>query len=57
VITAAAALDWFAQGIVASPITGPAGNHEYVLWLGANRTAPEFDLKGLVTTTLQSGVK
>ena len=52
VITAAAALDWFAQGIVASPITGPAGNHEYVLWLGANRTAPEFDLQLLVKSTL-----
>ena len=53
VITAAAELDWFAQGIVASPITGPAGNHEYVLWLGANRTAPEFDLQRLVKSTLQ----
>ena len=53
VISAAAALDWFAQGLVASPITGPAGNHEYVLWLGANRTAPEFDLQLLVKSTLQ----
>ena len=53
VISAAAALDWFAQGLVASPITGPAGNHEYVLWLGANRSDPGFDLQGLVQTTLQ----
>lgn len=53
VITAAEELDWFAQGIVASPITGPAGNHEYVLWLGANRTASEFDLQRLVKSTLQ----
>jgi 23S rRNA (cytidine1920-2'-O)/16S rRNA (cytidine1409-2'-O)-methyltransferase len=53
VISAAAALDWFAKGLVASPITGPAGNHEYVLWLGANRTEPGFDLQGVVKTTLQ----
>ncbi len=26
-------LGWNAQGIVGSPITGPAGNHEYLLWL------------------------
>jgi 23S rRNA (cytidine1920-2'-O)/16S rRNA (cytidine1409-2'-O)-methyltransferase len=57
VITAAEALDWHAQGLVASPITGPAGNHEYVLWLGANRTEPGFDLQELVNTPLQSGVK
>ena len=53
VISAAAALDWFAQGLVASPITGPAGNHEYVLWLGANHSDPGFDLQGLVNKTLQ----
>jgi 23S rRNA (cytidine1920-2'-O)/16S rRNA (cytidine1409-2'-O)-methyltransferase len=53
VITAAEELDWFAQGIVASPITGPAGNHEYVLWLGANRTEHGFDLQRLVKSTLQ----
>jgi 23S rRNA (cytidine1920-2'-O)/16S rRNA (cytidine1409-2'-O)-methyltransferase len=33
VISAAAALDWEAAGLVGSPITGPAGNHEYLLWL------------------------
>jgi 23S rRNA (cytidine1920-2'-O)/16S rRNA (cytidine1409-2'-O)-methyltransferase len=26
-------LDWQAAGLVGSPITGPAGNHEYLLWL------------------------
>jgi 23S rRNA (cytidine1920-2'-O)/16S rRNA (cytidine1409-2'-O)-methyltransferase len=35
VIAAAAALAWPAAGLVASPITGPAGNHEYLLWLSA----------------------
>jgi len=33
VISAAAELDWEAAGLVGSPITGPAGNHEYLLWL------------------------
>jgi 23S rRNA (cytidine1920-2'-O)/16S rRNA (cytidine1409-2'-O)-methyltransferase len=33
VITAAAGLGLAACGLVASPITGPAGNHEYLLWL------------------------
>ena len=33
VMAAAALEDWWACGVVASPITGPAGNHEYLLWL------------------------
>jgi 23S rRNA (cytidine1920-2'-O)/16S rRNA (cytidine1409-2'-O)-methyltransferase len=33
VIAAAAELGLRACGLVASPITGPAGNHEYLLWL------------------------
>jgi 23S rRNA (cytidine1920-2'-O)/16S rRNA (cytidine1409-2'-O)-methyltransferase len=33
VIAAAAQEGWDARGVVASPITGPAGNHEYLLWL------------------------
>jgi 23S rRNA (cytidine1920-2'-O)/16S rRNA (cytidine1409-2'-O)-methyltransferase len=33
VIRAAGGLGWQALGLVASPITGPAGNHEYLLWL------------------------
>ena len=33
-VMASAALEgWWACGVVASPITGPAGNHEYLLWL------------------------
>ena len=32
-ISAADSLGWNAQGVVGSPITGPAGNHEYLLWL------------------------
>jgi len=33
VVKAAAPLNWCPAGLVASPITGPAGNHEYLLWL------------------------
>jgi 23S rRNA (cytidine1920-2'-O)/16S rRNA (cytidine1409-2'-O)-methyltransferase len=33
VITAAQVLGLAAGGLMASPITGPAGNHEYLLWL------------------------
>ena len=50
---AAAALGWIAQGIVASPITGPAGNHEYVLWLSGQPPAMALpDLGALVASTL-----
>jgi 23S rRNA (cytidine1920-2'-O)/16S rRNA (cytidine1409-2'-O)-methyltransferase len=33
VIAAAQNEGWSACGVTASPITGPAGNHEYLLWL------------------------
>ena len=33
VIQAAAGEGWQPAGLVGSPITGPAGNHEYLLWL------------------------
>ena len=33
VIEAAQPLGWKPTGLVASPLTGPAGNHEYLLWL------------------------
>ena len=54
VIGAAAALSWNPQGLVASPITGPAGNHEYLLWLSEQAAVPLPDLDQLVATTLES---
>jgi 23S rRNA (cytidine1920-2'-O)/16S rRNA (cytidine1409-2'-O)-methyltransferase len=36
VIAAAQGLGLAAAGLIASPITGPAGNHEYLLWLQPN---------------------
>jgi len=61
VIAAAAELAWPAAGLVASPITGPAGNHEYLLWLGSG-SAVEREVPGrgqietLVALTLAGGV-
>ncbi len=58
VIAAAAALDLVACGLVASPITGPAGNHEYLLWLQRGTDVhPQLsptDIEALVTSTLIS---
>ena len=54
VIEAASPLGWHPQGIVASPITGPAGNHEYVLWLAEAEGALLPDLEQLVKATLAS---
>ena len=36
VLESAGSLGWTAYGLVGSPITGPAGNHEYLLWLRAS---------------------
>ena len=53
VMEAAADLAWQPQGLVASPITGPAGNHEYVLWLSEQDAADLPDLDQLVAATLR----
>ena len=68
VIQAASGLAWQAYGLVGSPITGPAGNHEYLLWLRAGRPdlvwlsgsrkgqpvteVDDTDIARVVTTTL-----
>ncbi len=56
VIKAAKGQHWQAAGLVASPITGPAGNHEYLVWLvDADQAKPELDPKqvgAIVATTL-----
>ena len=54
VIAAGQKLDWRAQGLVGSPITGPAGNHEYLLWL-TGKGEPSVNsevIGGVVTATL-----
>jgi 23S rRNA (cytidine1920-2'-O)/16S rRNA (cytidine1409-2'-O)-methyltransferase len=64
VMAAARALDWPPAGLLASPLTGPAGNHEYLLWLVPPDSAaaagfPEGDwpgrIKALVESTLAGG--
>ncbi|MGL6135356.1 MAG: TlyA family RNA methyltransferase [Prochlorococcaceae cyanobacterium] len=65
VIGAAAQLGLRPAGLIASPITGPAGNHEYLLWLrsqeqdeagiGGGGVAPPLDseaIERLVAATL-----
>ena len=57
VMAAAARQDWQPAGLIASPITGPAGNHEYLLWLRsgpftAGLTPLTVDLEALTNRTL-----
>ena len=49
-------LNWKINGLIASPLVGPAGNHEYLLWF-SNKQLKEFaatdkSLKKLVKQTL-----
>ena len=43
---------WHPQGLVGSPITGPAGNHEYILWLGIGGIGSMPNVKDIVDKTL-----
>ncbi|KZR84850.1 16S/23S rRNA (cytidine-2'-O)-methyltransferase TlyA [Synechococcus sp. MIT S9509] len=54
VIQAAQPLDWKPTGLVASPLTGPAGNHEYLLWLTSrfNQEVPKTLVEKVVSATL-----
>ena len=52
VICSAANQKWEPKGIVPSPITGPAGNHEYLLWLGTKSSDHLPDIETLVAKTL-----
>jgi 23S rRNA (cytidine1920-2'-O)/16S rRNA (cytidine1409-2'-O)-methyltransferase len=46
VIAAARELAWQPAGLVASPLTGPAGNHEYLLWLVPPGAGAELPSEG-----------
>ncbi len=54
VIEAAQPLGWKPSGLVASPLTGPAGNHEYLLWLTSrfNQEVPKTLVEKVVSATL-----
>ncbi|MED5164702.1 MAG: SAM-dependent methyltransferase, partial [Cyanobacteriota bacterium] len=52
VIDTSRSLGWWPKGLIASPITGPAGNHEYLLWLGDETLVDLPVLERLVAQTL-----
>ncbi len=47
VIESAKQLGWQYKGLISSPITGPAGNIEYLLWLAMNSAVPYPDLAAI----------
>ncbi len=58
VLTMIKNLNWEINGLIASPLVGPAGNHEYLLWF-SNKKLSDFDLSkkcldDLVTQTLDN---
>jgi len=55
VLEAAQNLGWAYKGLTWSPLTGPAGNIEYLLWLGMDSQIPPPDLDALkqITQTAQ----
>jgi 23S rRNA (cytidine1920-2'-O)/16S rRNA (cytidine1409-2'-O)-methyltransferase len=59
VTTAAAALGWRFCGLTWSPLTGPEGNLEYLLWLDMSRDQPYPDRSALnaLTTAAQAAFK
>ena len=56
VIDSMIALDWHINGLIASPLVGPAGNHEYLIWISdkelADTSIDQFFLNKLVENTL-----
>jgi len=47
VLQAAQKLGWTYKGLTWSPLTGPAGNIEYLLWLGMDSQTPPPDLEAI----------
>ena len=56
VINAAEELRWYIKGLIASPLVGPAGNHEYLAWMSkVGMSNPIIDInfiENLVQETL-----
>lgn len=48
---AAEKLGWKYKGLTWSPITGPAGNIEYLLWLNMESEMPPTDLNAIQQVT------
>lgn len=51
VLQAAQELGWHYFGLTWSPLTGPAGNIEYLLWLGMDSQTPAPDLQAIKQIT------
>ena len=51
VLQVACQLGWKYKGLTWSPITGPAGNIEYLLWLGMESDSPPPDLDAIKQMT------
>ncbi|GAX38660.1 hemolysin A [Nodularia sp. NIES-3585] len=51
VLQVACQLGWQYKGLIWSPITGPAGNIEYLLWLGMESDTPPPDLDAIKQMT------
>ncbi|MBE9170667.1 TlyA family RNA methyltransferase [Pleurocapsales cyanobacterium LEGE 06147] len=51
---AAEKLGWYYQGLTESPIKGPAGNVEYLLWLKTEPRTPSVDLEAIEQITTQA---
>ncbi|MEH2366174.1 TlyA family RNA methyltransferase [Nostoc sp.] len=51
VLQAAHELGWKYKGLTWSPIVGPAGNIEYLLWLGMDSEIPSLDLEAIKQIT------
>jgi 23S rRNA (cytidine1920-2'-O)/16S rRNA (cytidine1409-2'-O)-methyltransferase len=59
VLTSAQALGWRYQGLTWSPLLGPAGNIEYLLWLSMTETVlfPDQEMIQQITHTAQHSLK
>ncbi|NJM73528.1 MAG: TlyA family RNA methyltransferase [Scytonema sp. RU_4_4] len=51
VLQSAQELGWRYKGLTWSPVTGPAGNIEYLLWLGMESETPLLDLEAINQVT------
>jgi 23S rRNA (cytidine1920-2'-O)/16S rRNA (cytidine1409-2'-O)-methyltransferase len=52
VLTFASAQNFAVRGLIRSPLKGPAGNIEFLVWLGWNIDAPNPSIETLVTAVL-----
>ncbi len=59
VLQTATELGWYYKNLTWSPITGPAGNIEYLLWLGCESETQTLDLSAVkqITTEAAASLK